>query len=148
MQAFHGKGHMKQTRHEAATRRDEYMHVHIPRRIYSMKYAHGFMFCFILFIWQSLEDSYELNNHSPSILHSSDPEPLFTSEWTSYLKISWSLEAARLGVIITLSLLIMTASRKPYCRGACQISKRLEWYKPETRGFENSRNPAVRRPPV
>ena len=57
---------------------------------------------------------------------------------TSYRQISWSLEAARLGVMII-------APRQRCCRGACQISERLEKSKPESRDFETSRDLAVRR---
>ena len=38
-------------------------------------------------------------------------------------------------------------SQQLNCRGACQISERLEKYKPESRGLETSRDLAVRRPP-
>ena len=34
------------------------------------------------------------------------------------------------------------------CRGACQISERIQKLKPETRGFDTSRDLAVRRPPA
>ena len=40
------------------------------------------------------------------------------------------------------------AARQPCCRGVCQISERLETSKPESRGFEISRDLTVRRPPA
>ena len=55
---------------------------------------------------------------------------------TSYRHISWSLGAARLDVAMVVS---------QRCRGTCQISERLEKFKPEFRGFETSRYLAVRR---
>ena len=56
---------------------------------------------------------------------------------TSYRQISCSLKAARLDVIMIVSLLNFT--------GACQISEQLEESKSESRGFETSRDLAVRR---
>ena len=40
---------------------------------------------------------------------------------------------------------IWQAPRQQRCRGTCQISERLEKFKPESRGFETSRDLAVRR---
>ena len=40
---------------------------------------------------------------------------------------------------------IWQAPRQQRCRGTCQISERLEMFKPESRGFETSRDLAVRR---
>ena len=40
---------------------------------------------------------------------------------------------------------IWQAPRQQLCRGTCQISERLEKFKPESRGFETSRDLAVRR---
>ena len=56
---------------------------------------------------------------------------------TSYRNISWSLEAAKLDVIMIESLWNLT-SQQCCCWGACQISERLEKSKPESRGFETS----------
>ena len=56
---------------------------------------------------------------------------------TSYRQISRSLEAARLDLAMIVSLWNLT--------GTCQISERLEKSKPESRGFETSRDLAVRR---
>ena len=84
---------------------------------------------------------------------------------TSYRQISWSLEAARLSVIVIVSHWNLTgisaallprclsnfraeiwlASRQRCCRGACQISEQLKKSKPESRDFETSRDLAVRR---
>ena len=58
---------------------------------------------------------------------------------TSYRQISWSLEAARLGVIMIVSLSNLTG------RDACYISEQSEKSKPESRSFETSRDFAVRR---
>ena len=58
---------------------------------------------------------------------------------TSYRNISWSLESARLDVIMIVLLWNLT------CRGTCQISKRWEKSKSESRGFETSRDLPVRR---
>ena len=57
---------------------------------------------------------------------------------TSYRQISWSLEATSLDVAMVVSLWNC-------CRGTCQISEQLEKFKPESRGFETSRDLAVRR---
>ena len=51
---------------------------------------------------------------------------------TSCRPISWSFETERLDVI-------MIASQRCCCRGACQILYRLEKSKSESRGFETSR---------
>ena len=64
--------------------------------------------------------------------------------WSSYRKISWSLEAARLDAIMIVSLWIWQESRQRCCCCACRISERLEKYKPESRDFEISRDLAVR----
>ena len=40
---------------------------------------------------------------------------------------------------------IRQAPRQQRCRGTCQISERLEKFKSESRGFETSRDLAVRR---
>ena len=63
-----------------------------------------------------------------------------------YRQISWSLEAARLDVIMIVSLWNLKASQQHCCWGVCQISERLKKSKPESRGFEASRDLAVRRP--
>ena len=64
---------------------------------------------------------------------------LYSSEWASYRKISWSPKAARLGVIIILSRSIAGAEVK-------LPAQRLEKSNPESCGFETSLNIAVRRP--
>ena len=51
----------------------------------------------------------------------------------SHLNISWSLEAARVNVIMIVSREIWQASRQGCSQGVCQISERLS--KPESRGF-------------
>ena len=48
------------------------------------------------------------------------------SDKPSYWQISWSLEAARLGVTLSHHSRIWMASWQRCCRGACQISERLE----------------------
>ena len=60
---------------------------------------------------------------------------------TSYRQISWSLEAARLGVIMNVSLWNLTAVEVP-------IKIETDWkkIKPESRAFYTSRDLAVRRP--
>ena len=65
------------------------------------------------------------------------------SRMTSCRQMSWSLEAAWLGVIMIVTLCNLAGN---CCRGAYQISERLEKSRPESRGFEISRNLAVRRP--
>ena len=65
---------------------------------------------------------------------------------TSYRQISWSLEVARLEVIMIVLLWIWQASRQRCCRCGCQISERLAKIKPQSRGFKTSRDLAVRRP--
>ena len=67
---------------------------------------------------------------------------------TSYRKISWSLEAARLDAVMIVSFNIWQASRQRCCQDACQISELLEKSKPESLGFETSRDLAVRCPSV
>ena len=68
------------------------------------------------------------------------------SRKTSYRQISRSLEGARLGVIMIVSFWnLWQASRQHCCRDGCQISKRLKKSKHESRGFETSRDLAVRR---
>ena len=70
------------------------------------------------------------------------------SGWMSYRKISWTLEAARLDTIVIYRFKIWQTHRQRCGRGACQISERLEKSKPESRGFEASQDPTVRRPSV
>ena len=65
---------------------------------------------------------------------------------TSYRKISWSLEAARLFVIMIVLLWYLTcisAALLPRCLANCRA---IEKAKLESRGFEISRVVAVRRP--
>ena len=64
---------------------------------------------------------------------------------TSYRQISWSLEAAILDVIMIHRAEIRQASRQRCWRGANPIAEQLEKSKPESRGFESSRDLAVRR---
>ena len=64
---------------------------------------------------------------------------------TSYHQISWRLEFARLDVIKTVSLWNLTGISARCCRCAGRISERLEEPKPKSRGFETSRDLAVRR---
>ena len=59
---------------------------------------------------------------------------------TSYGKISWSLEAARFGFRLFQSLWNLTGTP-----AACQISERCDYYNTQSRGFETSRDLAVRR---
>ena len=63
---------------------------------------------------------------------------------TSYRKISWSLEATRFGFRLFQSLWNLTAPRQQCCRDACQISKRYDNCNIKSRGFETSRDLAVR----
>ena len=63
----------------------------------------------------------------------------------SYHQISWSPEAAGSDIIIYGSD-IWPASRQRCCWGACQMLERLKNIKPQSRGFETSRDLAVRRP--
>ena len=61
-------------------------------------------------------------------------------------KISWSLEAVWLGIIMTVSLWILTgisAALLPRCLSSLRA---IEKAKPESRGFETSWDLAVRRP--
>ena len=67
------------------------------------------------------------------------------SRRTSYRQISWSLEAAWLGVIMSVTLCNLAGN---CCRGAYQISERLEKTKPDSRGFQISRDIVVRSPSV
>ena len=62
------------------------------------------------------------------------------SSKTSHRQISWSLEAARLMLQLSYRSEIWQAHRQQ----RCQISERLEKFKPESRGFETSRDIAVR----
>ena len=64
---------------------------------------------------------------------------------TSYRQISWSLEATRLMLQWSYRSEIWQALQQQRCRGTCQISERLEKFKSESRGFETSRDLAVRR---
>ena len=64
---------------------------------------------------------------------------------TSYRQISWSLEAARLGVIIIAPLWNLTGTSAALLPRACQISERLEKSNTESRDFKTSRDLAVRR---
>ena len=50
-----------------------------------------------------------------------------------------------MGLYWSYSFEIWQATRQPCCRGACQISERLEKFKPESRGFETLRDLTVRR---
>ena len=67
--------------------------------------------------------------------------PVSISEKTSYRKISWSLEAARFAFRSE----IWQALRQHCCRCACQISKRYDNLKYQSRGFETSRDLTIRR---
>ena len=59
---------------------------------------------------------------------------------TSYHQTSWSLEGARLDVIMIVSFWKLTGISKHGFRCACQISGRLKKSKPESRSFETSRD--------
>ena len=59
---------------------------------------------------------------------------------TSYRKISWSLEAARFGFGLFRLLWNLTG-----ISAACKISERYDHYNTQSRGFETSRDWAVRR---
>ena len=63
------------------------------------------------------------------------------SNVTSYRQISWNLETARLDDIMIVSLWNLTGT----LAAVCQISERLEKIKPDSRGFETSRDLVVRR---
>ena len=63
---------------------------------------------------------------------------------TSYRQILWSLEATRLDVTMVISFWNLTGISQRCCLGSCQISERLEQAKSESRGFETSRDLAVR----
>ena len=72
------------------------------------------------------------------------------SRKTSYRKISWSLEVARFGnrprgIDFFNCSAIWQAARQQRCRDACQISVRNDHYNTQSRGFETSRDLAVRR---
>ena len=76
-----------------------------------------------------------------SIWQPSAPEGLYSlSRKTSYRKISWSLEVARFNCSEN-----WQASRQQRCRDACQISVWNDHYNTQSRGFETSRDLAVRR---
>ena len=64
---------------------------------------------------------------------------------TSYRQISWSLEAARLDVIIIAPLWNLTGTSAALLPRGCQISERLKKSKPESRDFKTSRDLEVRR---
>ena len=66
----------------------------------------------------------------------------------SYRKIPWSLEAAKFDVIMIVSLYNLWGISAALLRRACQISKRWEKFKPESRGFDTSWDFAVIRPSV
>ena len=57
----------------------------------------------------------------------------------SYHKISWSLKAVGLDVVMIISFWNLTG------KSAAQISERLEKSNPESRGFESSQDLSVRR---
>ena len=61
-------------------------------------------------------------------------------------QMSWNLEAARLDVIMIVSLWNLTHISRGLLTSAAQISERLEKSNPGSRGFETSRDLAVRRP--
>ena len=74
--------------------------------------------------------------------------PVSISEKTSYRMISWSLEVARFVFRIVRSLWNLTgtsAAVLPMCRCACQISKRYDNLKDQSRGFETLRDLTKRR---
>ena len=64
------------------------------------------------------------------------------SDKTSYRKISWSLEAARFGFGLFQWLWNI---RGISAAAVCQISERYDHYNTQSRGFETSRDLAVRR---
>ena len=55
---------------------------------------------------------------------------------TSYHKISWSLEAVRLGFSLFHSPWKLLATQQQLCRYACQISQQYDHYDSQSRGFE------------
>ena len=63
-----------------------------------------------------------------------------------YNQISWSLGDARLDIINIVSLKIWQTFRQRCCWCVNQISERWNGFKPESRGFETSRDLVVRRP--
>ena len=65
---------------------------------------------------------------------------------TSYRKISWSLEAARLNVMMLLSLWNLTGISVALLARCLPNLRTIGKFKLESRGFESSRNFAVRRP--
>ena len=67
------------------------------------------------------------------------------SGWMSYRKISWSLEAARLGLRLFQSLKIWQAPRQQCCRDARLILERYDHPNIQSRGFETSRDLVIRR---
>ena len=64
---------------------------------------------------------------------------------TSYRKISWSIEAARFRFRIFQSLWNLTGTLAAALRDACQISERYAHNNIQSRGFQISRDLAVRR---
>ena len=73
--------------------------------------------------------------------------PLFTYRKTSYTANSREVSKPQNSIVQCLHRsTIWQAFRQLCCRGACQISDRFEKPKPESRGFENSGDLAVRRP--
>ena len=66
----------------------------------------------------------------------------------TYRKISRNLEAARLGVIIFVSLWNLTAMHLGSAAVEVPVKKWLEKSKPEYRDFESSRNRTVRQTPA
>ena len=64
---------------------------------------------------------------------------------TSYHQVSWSLEARRFCVIIIVSLWNLTGISAPLLPKCISNFRATKMYKPESRGFETSRDFVIRR---
>ena len=120
-----------------------FMWIHYERLHNHNKAKHNKTVCIFLGIYCSIDIC--------STIHILGRRQLYTlglyslSGKTSYRKISWSLEAARFGFKLSNHSEIWQVPRQRCCRGACQISERYEHCNFQSRGFETSRDLAVRR---
>ena len=93
--------------------------------LYDISYAIDKMDIFIFRIWQTANKvkCFTLDNDRSS--WPLNPGPLLLSGRTSYRKISWSFEAARLGVIMILSLCNLTGTSEALLSRCLSNSKAI-----------------------
>ena len=90
----------------------------------------------VWYLWSDIRNIHFVSNSNADLLFWTIQGLYSQSGKTSYRQISWSLKAARLDVMIMVSLWNL-ASRQHCCRIGCQISERLQKSKPESRDLRD-----------